>query len=94
MDQRTRLTPLGAVLILLLLASIAALFLGSKGLQAAGFVVALIVIIVLIADRLPRMRVGGGHDLGMDAPTLRRRRERSSVEDDSEGRAQGPDDDR
>jgi hypothetical protein len=68
-----RLTPVGAVLLVLLLASLIALFVGSSTLQAIGFVVALIVILVLVADRLPRMRVGGGHDLGLDSQTLRRR---------------------
>lgn len=74
MNSRARLTAVGAVLTALLVLALLALFLGSGGLQGAGFVVALIVVIVLIGDRLPRMRVGGGHDLGMDSPTMRRRR--------------------
>lgn len=73
MRPHVRLTPVGAVLLVLLLASLIALFVGSSTLQAIGFVVALIVILVMIADRLPRMRVGGGHDLGLDSRTLRGR---------------------
>ena len=59
---------------MILALSVVAIFVGSSTIQAVGFVVALILIIVLIADRLPRMRVGGGHDLGLDAPHLRPRR--------------------
>ena len=74
MKAQVKLTPLGAVLIALLVIALVALFVGSSTLQGAGFVVALIVIIVMIADKLPRMRVGGGHDLGFDSPSLRRGR--------------------
>jgi hypothetical protein len=74
MKNQIRLTPIGAVLLAMLVLSLVAVFLGSSTLQAIGFVVALIVILILIADRLPRMRVGGGHDLGLDSPHLRPRR--------------------
>jgi hypothetical protein len=73
MKAHAKLTPIGAVLLALLALSLVAVFIGSSTLQAVGFVVALIVILVLVADRLPRMRVGGGHDLGLDSQTLRRR---------------------
>jgi hypothetical protein len=73
MNAHVKLTPIGAVLLGLLVLALVALFVGSSTLQAIGFVVALIVILVLIGDRLPRMRFGGGHDLGLDSRTLRRR---------------------
>jgi hypothetical protein len=73
MKAHAKLTPTGAVLLAILALSLVAVFVGSRTLQAIGFVVALIVILVLVADRLPRMRVGGGHDLGFDSQTLRRR---------------------
>jgi hypothetical protein len=73
MKAHAKLTPLGGVLLSLLTLAVVAVAVGSSTLQAIGFVVALILVIVLVADRLPRMRVGGGHDLGLDAPTLRRR---------------------
>jgi hypothetical protein len=73
MNGQVRLTRIGAVLMVVLVLALVALFVGSSTLQAIGFVVALIVILVLVADRLPRMRVGGGHDLGLDPQTLRRR---------------------
>jgi membrane protein implicated in regulation of membrane protease activity len=73
MNGQVKLTTIGVLLLAILVLSLIAVFLGSSTLQAIGFVVALIVIIVLIADRLPRMRVGGGHDLGLDSAHLRPR---------------------
>jgi hypothetical protein len=75
MNGRVRLTPLGGTLLVLLGVALLALFVGSSAVQGVGFVIALIVVIVMIGDRLPRMRVGGGHDLGFDSPSLRRNRE-------------------
>lgn len=60
-SRRVRLTPLGAAIIGLLAAAIVALIVGSHTLQAVGFVVALIVVLVLVADNLPRSaRPDGG----------------------------------
>jgi hypothetical protein len=73
MKAHAKLTPIGAMLLALLALSLVAVFVGSSTLQAIGFVVALIVILVLIADRLPRMRVGGGHDLGFASEDVHRR---------------------
>ncbi len=53
-SRRVRLTPLGAAIIGLLAAGVVALIVGSRTLQAVGFVVALIVVLVLVADNLPR----------------------------------------
>jgi hypothetical protein len=54
MDRRVRLTPLGAVLLVVLVASLLALFLGPRGVQAVGFTVATIVVLILIGEELPR----------------------------------------
>jgi len=76
MKGNVRLTPVGAVLLVVLAAAIVAVLVGSKGLQAAGFIIIVIIALVLVADRLPRMRVFGGHDLGLRDPA------RGSVESD------------
>jgi hypothetical protein len=47
-----RITPLGRVLLLLMAASIAAAILGSGGVQAAGFVVAVLLGLVLAGEGL------------------------------------------
>jgi hypothetical protein len=47
-----RITPLGRVLLLLLAASIAAAVLGSGGVQAAGFLVAVLIGLVLAGEGL------------------------------------------
>jgi hypothetical protein len=58
-DRRARLTPVGAVLLGLLVAAIVALFVGSKVLQTLGFIVIVLVVLVLVGDQLPRLRVFG-----------------------------------
>jgi hypothetical protein len=64
---RARLTGFGAVLLGLLVAAIIAVIAGSQTIQAIGFVVIVIVVLVIVGDRLPRLRFGGGHDLGLQA---------------------------
>ncbi|HUO73286.1 MAG TPA: hypothetical protein VMU39_21125 [Solirubrobacteraceae bacterium] len=54
MKRRVRLTPIGAILIGLLVAGIVGLLVGSHTLQAVGFVVVLIVLLLLVAENLPR----------------------------------------
>jgi uncharacterized membrane protein len=66
-NGRVRLTGLGAALLGLLLAAILAVLIGSQTVQAIGFVVIVIVVLVIAGDRLPRLRFGGGHDLGLQA---------------------------
>lgn len=58
-DRRARLTPVGAVLLGLLAASMVAVFVGSRTLQALGFVVIVVIVLILLADQLPRLRVFG-----------------------------------
>lgn len=60
MDEHARITRLGIALIGLLVAGVASLFFGSRALQAIGFVVVVLVILLLIGGSLPRMRVFGG----------------------------------
>jgi hypothetical protein len=71
-NGRARLTPIGAVLLTVLVAALVALFVGSRTVQGVGFVVALIVILILLADHLPRMRVLGGNPMGVAPPRRRR----------------------
>jgi MFS family permease len=54
MDRRVRLTPLGVALLIVLVAALVALFFGSRGLQAVGFTVATVVLLLLIGDQFPR----------------------------------------
>ncbi len=77
MKGRTRLTPLGAILLILLALSIIAVFAGSHGLQAAGFIVGVLVLLVIIGDQLPRMRIMAGRGLTA-MPRLRPPREDDS----------------
>ena len=65
MNGNVRLTRVGAALLLVLAAAIVAVIVGPQGVQAVAFIVIVIVALVLIADRLPRMRMFGGHDLGL-----------------------------
>ena len=80
MDRRARLTPLGGVLLVLLVTALVALFVGSRTVQGVGFVVALIVSLVLLADYLPRMRVLGGNPMGTAAARRRPRQGASAPE--------------
>jgi hypothetical protein len=59
MEGRTRLTPVGAVLLGLLALSIVAVIAGSRTLQAIGFVLIVLIVLLLIAEKLPRMRLFG-----------------------------------
>jgi membrane protein implicated in regulation of membrane protease activity len=58
-DRRARLTPLGGVLLVLLLLAIVAVVFGSRALQTLGFIVLVVALLVLVADRLPRLRFFG-----------------------------------
>ena len=51
--SRVTLTPLGAILLGLLAAGLVAGFVGSHTVQVAGFVVVLIAVLLLLADRIP-----------------------------------------
>ena len=57
MKQGFRITRIGVVLLVLLAASIVAVFVGSSGVQTAGFAVATLIIVFLVADQLTT-RVG------------------------------------
>ncbi len=62
-----RLTPLGAILLGLLAAGLVAGFAGSHAVQVAGFVVVVIAVLLLLADRIPaRMK------WWLTPPTLRK----------------------
>jgi hypothetical protein len=51
--SRATLTPLGAILLGLLAAGLVAGFVGSHTVQTAGFVVVVIAVLLLLADRIP-----------------------------------------
>lgn len=70
MDGRTRITPLGAALLGLLAVCVLLAVIGSSTLQAIGFVLGLILLLIIAGDALPRMRFGGGKPLG-GMPRLR-----------------------
>jgi hypothetical protein len=70
MEPRTRLTPVGAALLALLIVCIVLVVLGSGTLQAIGFVLGVVVLLLIAGDALPRMRFGGGRPLG-GMPRLR-----------------------
>jgi hypothetical protein len=64
MEPRTRVTGFGKALIGVLIAGLLALFLGSRTLQAVGFTVVAVDVLLLIGGGLPRMRLFGGTQLG------------------------------
>ena len=51
--SRVTLTPLGAILLGLLAAGLVAGFVGSHTVQVAGFVVVVVAVLLLLADRIP-----------------------------------------
>jgi hypothetical protein len=51
--SRIKLTPLGAILLGLLAAGLAAGFVGSHAVQLAGFIVVVISVLLVLADRIP-----------------------------------------
>lgn len=51
--SRARLTPLGAILLGLLAVGLVAGFAGSHTVQVAGFIVVVIAVLLLLADRIP-----------------------------------------
>ncbi len=89
MEGRTRITPVGIVLLALLAAGVVAAILGSKTLQTIGFVVIVVVLLALVGDQLPRMRIGGGHALG-GMPRARPPRRPGSARQGSDRRHDGP----
>ncbi len=60
MDQRARLTPLGAVLLGLAAAGIVAVIVGSTAVQAIGLLVVVLVVLFVAADQLPLRTARGG----------------------------------
>jgi hypothetical protein len=58
-ERRTRLTPLGGVILVLLALAIAAVLFGSRALQTVGFIVIVVAVIVIVGDQLPRLRFFG-----------------------------------
>ena len=65
--SRARLTPLGAILLGLLAVGLVAGFAGSHTVQVAGFIVVVIAVLLLLADRIPaRMK------WWLTPPTLRK----------------------
>jgi hypothetical protein len=60
MDQRVRLTPLGAVLLGLGVVAIVAVVVGSTTVQAIGLVVVVLVVLFVAADQLPLRTARGG----------------------------------
>jgi hypothetical protein len=58
-QRRTRLTPLGGVLLVLLALAIAAVLFGSRVLQTVGFIVIVVAVLVILGDQLPRLRFFG-----------------------------------
>jgi uncharacterized protein YacL len=54
MNRIGRLTPVGAVLLGLLIAAIVAAIIGSRPVQAIGLIVAILVALVLVIDLAPR----------------------------------------
>jgi hypothetical protein len=89
MEGRTRITPVGIVLFVLLAAGALAAIVGSKTLQTIGFVAVVIVLLALVGDQLPRMRIGGGHALG-GMPRARPPRRPGSARRGSSRRDDGP----
>lgn len=51
--SRVRLTPLGAILLGLLALGLVAGFVGSHTVQVAGFIVVVLAVLLLLADRIP-----------------------------------------
>ncbi len=62
MKRLGRLTPIGAVVLGLLLAGIVAVLVGSKPVQAIGLIVVILVLLVLVVDLAPRTLAMRRHD--------------------------------
>ncbi len=82
--KSARLTPVGGLLLGLLVLGLVALFVGSHTLQAIGFIVVVLVVLLLVAEHLPRMTV---MNVGLPALSTRLRRRRG-VDDDADADAE------
>jgi hypothetical protein len=69
MDQRARLTPLGAVLLGLGVVAIVAVIVGSTAVQAIGLLFVVLVVLFVAADQLP-LRTARGGPIGQSRPDV------------------------
>jgi uncharacterized membrane protein (UPF0136 family) len=72
MNRIGRLTPVGAVLLGLLVAGVVAAIIGSRAVQAIGLIVAILVALVLLVDLAPRTIKTMNRERDGGEPTRRR----------------------